>query len=199
MDKLAHGTFCRKSRASACSSATRPGASPCTSRRAASAASLAQTTRAITRLLAPITGWTLRVSPTLPASAASVPTFCIPRKCNSPSPSQVASALFSALARVLDTDDVICSCWDGKNLDSPNHQDHVSYPASGPSSFLTTSDCPASHPVKIPQLMLEVSLDTDGKQPCLWFCRFQLVLARSQYTFVFSQVPPSLLDLLKLT
>lgn len=68
------------------------------------------------------------------------------------------------------------TCWDGKTLDSPNHQDHVTYPKQGPSDFLSTGDCPASHPVKIPQLMLEIVWDTtafnnkadwpaDGSQP----------------------------------
>lgn len=52
------------------------------------------------------------------------------------------------------------TCWDGKNLDSPNHKDHVAYPTSGPSNFLSTGNCPASHPVKIPQLMLEIVWDT---------------------------------------
>ncbi|KAK3291574.1 uncharacterized protein B0H64DRAFT_469388 [Chaetomium fimeti] len=52
------------------------------------------------------------------------------------------------------------TCWDGKNLDSPNHKDHVAYPTGGPSTFLSTGDCPASHPVKIPQLMLEIVWDT---------------------------------------
>jgi hypothetical protein len=52
------------------------------------------------------------------------------------------------------------TCWDGKNLDSPNHKDHVAYPVGGPSNFLSTGDCPASHPVKIPQLMLEIVWDT---------------------------------------
>ncbi|KAF2703810.1 hypothetical protein K504DRAFT_451374 [Pleomassaria siparia CBS 279.74] len=68
------------------------------------------------------------------------------------------------------------TCWDGKNLDSPNHQDHVAYPKGGPANFLSTGDCPATHPVKIPQLMLEIVWDTtkfndkadwpaDGSQP----------------------------------
>ncbi|KAK0671589.1 hypothetical protein QBC41DRAFT_385671 [Cercophora samala] len=68
------------------------------------------------------------------------------------------------------------TCWDGKNLDTPNHKDHVAYPTSGPSNFLSTGNCPASHPVKIPQLMLEIVWDTtkfnnkaewpaDGSQP----------------------------------
>jgi len=49
------------------------------------------------------------------------------------------------------------SCWDGKNLDSPNHKDHVGYPAAGPAGFDPSRyTCPDTHPVKIPQLMLEV-------------------------------------------
>jgi len=70
----------------------------------------------------------------------------------------------------------MASCWDGKNLDSPDHKQHIAYPAKGPSNFLSTADCPASHPVKIPQLMLEIVWDTtkfntkadwpaDGSQP----------------------------------
>jgi Domain of unknown function (DUF1996)/Domain of unknown function (DUF4124) len=38
-------------------------------------------------------------------------------------------------------------CWDGKNLDSPNHQDHMAYPSNG---------CPASHPVPIPSVSLNM-------------------------------------------
>lgn len=52
-----------------------------------------------------------------------------------------------------------CSCWDGQNLDSPDHKSHVAYPVTGPQTFTGTSvggDCPSTHPVKIPQLMLEV-------------------------------------------
>lgn len=61
------------------------------------------------------------------------------------------------------------TCWDGKNLDSPNHKDHVAYPTGGPSTFLSTGNCPASHPVKIPQLMLEIVWDTTGfNDKALW-------------------------------
>jgi len=50
------------------------------------------------------------------------------------------------------------SCWDGKNLDTPNHKDHVAHPASGPTSFAVVGGkCPETHPVKIPQVMLEAS------------------------------------------
>ncbi|VBB81187.1 Putative protein of unknown function [Podospora comata] len=69
------------------------------------------------------------------------------------------------------------TCWDGKNLDTPDHMAHVAYPASG--TFENNGPCPASHPVKIPQLFFEVIWDTskfnakdlwpeDGSQPFVW-------------------------------
>ncbi|KAK3684331.1 hypothetical protein B0T22DRAFT_539216 [Podospora appendiculata] len=68
-------------------------------------------------------------------------------------------------------------CWDGKNLDSPNHIDHVSHPVTGPTSFtVVNGKCPDTHPVKLPQIHLEIVWDTtkfnkkedwpaDGSQP----------------------------------
>lgn len=50
------------------------------------------------------------------------------------------------------------TCWDGVNLDSPNHRDHVAYPEEG--TFESGGRCPATHPVRIPQLMLETVWDT---------------------------------------
>ncbi|KAL1873613.1 hypothetical protein VTK73DRAFT_800 [Phialemonium thermophilum] len=44
------------------------------------------------------------------------------------------------------------TCWDGQNLDSPDHKSHVAYPSTG--SFETTGPCPASHPVRLPQLIM---------------------------------------------
>ncbi|KAI2617885.1 hypothetical protein GGR54DRAFT_202254 [Hypoxylon sp. NC1633] len=69
------------------------------------------------------------------------------------------------------------TCWDGVNLDSPNHASHVSYPASG--TFEDGGPCPSTHPVKIPQLFYEIIWDTtpfndksiwpeDGSQPFVW-------------------------------
>ncbi|KAI9703548.1 MAG: hypothetical protein M1820_005852 [Bogoriella megaspora] len=69
------------------------------------------------------------------------------------------------------------TCWDGVNLDTPNHQDHVAYPTSG--TFESNGPCPSTHPVKIPQLFYEVIWDTtpfndkslwptDGSQPFVW-------------------------------
>ncbi|KAI8624137.1 hypothetical protein F5Y19DRAFT_480904 [Xylariaceae sp. FL1651] len=69
------------------------------------------------------------------------------------------------------------TCWDGINVDSPDHKSHVAYPNSG--TFESGGACPATHPVKLPQLMYEVMWDTrpfndpdlwpeDGSQPFLW-------------------------------
>lgn len=69
------------------------------------------------------------------------------------------------------------TCWDGVNLDSPNHRDHVAYPETG--TFESGGKCPSTHPVKIPQLLLETVWDTsafnnkadwpaDGSQPFVW-------------------------------
>ncbi|KAF2796880.1 hypothetical protein K505DRAFT_372881 [Melanomma pulvis-pyrius CBS 109.77] len=69
------------------------------------------------------------------------------------------------------------TCWDGVNLDSPDHMSHVAYPQSG--TFETNGPCPATHPVKVPQLFYEVIWDTtkfndkalwpeDGSQPFVW-------------------------------
>ncbi|KAJ3579328.1 hypothetical protein NPX13_g1236 [Xylaria arbuscula] len=89
------------------------------------------------------------------------------------------------------------TCWDGKNLDTANHMDHMAYPANG--TFDSRGPCPASHPIPVPQryvsrsayvnlpsrniatmtLMYETVWDTrqfnspedwpeDGSQPFVW-------------------------------
>ncbi|KAK3368759.1 hypothetical protein B0H63DRAFT_535257 [Podospora didyma] len=69
------------------------------------------------------------------------------------------------------------TCWDGVNLDTPNHRDHVAYPEVG--TFESGGRCPSTHPVKIPQILLETVWDTskfnkkedwptDGSQPFVW-------------------------------
>ncbi|KAF2792136.1 hypothetical protein K505DRAFT_363194 [Melanomma pulvis-pyrius CBS 109.77] len=71
------------------------------------------------------------------------------------------------------------TCWDGVNLDSPDHKSHVAYPTAGPQTFTGSSvggACPSTHPIHIPQIMLEIVWDTtqfnnkadwpaDGSQP----------------------------------
>lgn len=49
------------------------------------------------------------------------------------------------------------TCWDGKNVDSPDHKSHVAYPQTG--TFESVGQCPASHPVRLPQVMYEVMWD----------------------------------------
>ena len=39
-------------------------------------------------------------------------------------------------------------CWDGKNLDSPDHKSHMAYPRG--------AGCPATHPVAIPAITMNV-------------------------------------------
>ncbi len=83
------------------------------------------------------------------------------------------------------------TCWDGKNLDSPDHQSHVVYasipfePYADPvvtrpyTPALERGKCPDTHPVHLPQLMYEVMWDTapyndkqlwkeDGSQPFVY-------------------------------
>ncbi|KAJ3532152.1 hypothetical protein NMY22_g7858 [Coprinellus aureogranulatus] len=48
-------------------------------------------------------------------------------------------------------------CWDGKSLDPPDHQSHVSH-GIGRGFFGT--DCPDTHPFRLPLLFLEIVWDT---------------------------------------
>ncbi|OLN81142.1 WSC domain-containing protein-like protein 6 [Colletotrichum chlorophyti] len=60
------------------------------------------------------------------------------------------------------------SCWDGKNLDSPDHKSHMAYP-----SAVDNGRCPLSHPKRFPTLFYEVIFNVNefkdrwynGKQP----------------------------------
>ncbi len=64
------------------------------------------------------------------------------------------------------------SCWDGKNLDSPDHKSHLSYPVNNHAY----GSCPPSHPVHFVSLFYEVIFSTDlfddmwygDKQPFVW-------------------------------
>ncbi|GIE74780.1 hypothetical protein Aph02nite_07300 [Actinoplanes philippinensis] len=47
-------------------------------------------------------------------------------------------------------------CWDGENLDSPNHKDHV--------AFGTNEGCPAAHPVRIPALTFDIAYGAKGSK-----------------------------------
>jgi Domain of unknown function (DUF1996)/WSC domain len=64
------------------------------------------------------------------------------------------------------------SCWDGKNLDSPDHKSHMSYPMNDHAY----GKCPPSHPVHFVSLFYEVTFSVDkfddmwygDKQPFVW-------------------------------
>jgi hypothetical protein len=47
-------------------------------------------------------------------------------------------------------------CWDGRNLDSPNHKDHLAYG--------TNEACPAAHPVRIPALTFDIAYRAKGSK-----------------------------------
>ncbi|TEB21927.1 hypothetical protein FA13DRAFT_1766544 [Coprinellus micaceus] len=72
------------------------------------------------------------------------------------------------------------TCWDGKNLDSPDHFSHMAYPTGPVDSRLGIiwheGPCPATHPVKVPTILYEIAWDTaifkddwptDGSQPLI--------------------------------
>ena len=46
------------------------------------------------------------------------------------------------------------SCWNGVDLDSPDHKSHMAYPVNGV--------CPASHPRPVPMLEFKIAFPVDG-------------------------------------
>lgn len=64
------------------------------------------------------------------------------------------------------------SCWDGKNLDSPDHKSHMAYPIES----YNGGSCPSTHPVHMISLFYEIIWDTNkfasqwygDKQPFVW-------------------------------
>jgi hypothetical protein len=50
-------------------------------------------------------------------------------------------------------------CWDGVNIDSPNHRSHVAYAGYGNLGYLR---CPSTHPYVIPQFTLGAWYTTDA-------------------------------------
>jgi hypothetical protein len=46
------------------------------------------------------------------------------------------------------------NCWDGRNLDSANHQSHMAYSSDG--------RCPAAHPVEVPALTMLIQYGVSG-------------------------------------
>jgi hypothetical protein len=68
------------------------------------------------------------------------------------------------------------ACWDGKNLDSPDHQSHMYNTVNG-EGFTNAGKCPSTHPVRVPQVTYETVWDTTkfnsmwtsgAKNPFVW-------------------------------
>jgi len=54
-------------------------------------------------------------------------------------------------------------CWDGKNLDSPDHRSHMSFPSN------SLAPCPASHPVPIAQISFNIHIPVkQGNDTSKW-------------------------------
>jgi hypothetical protein len=51
-------------------------------------------------------------------------------------------------------------CWDGKNLDATDHKSHMAYPLDG--------ECPATHPVAIPAITMNVVYDNPTGSTAGW-------------------------------
>jgi len=48
------------------------------------------------------------------------------------------------------------SCWNGKDLDVPDHRSHMAYPIGD----VSLGDCPATHPYRFPGIFFEAFYDT---------------------------------------
>jgi hypothetical protein len=57
-------------------------------------------------------------------------------------------------------------CWDGKNLDSPDHKSHMSYPDSRNPPQKST--CPATHPIPLPAITEKFDYPVTNKNPATW-------------------------------
>merc|ERR1711939_1070531 len=56
------------------------------------------------------------------------------------------------------------ACWDGVNLDSPDHKSHMSYPIGN----YDNGPCPSSHPVRLISIFYEVIYSVDGFDNRWW-------------------------------
>ncbi|KAF1814963.1 WSC-domain-containing protein [Eremomyces bilateralis CBS 781.70] len=71
------------------------------------------------------------------------------------------------------------SCWDGENLDSPDHRSHMAYPKSG---NFDNGPCPDSHPVQLVSLFFEVLYDTNRFKDMWYGDKHPFVLSNGDTT-----------------
>lgn len=79
----------------------------------------------------------------------------LPRVRGKPAPIPVPNVLIPSPKAALTNSS---SCWDGVNVDSPDHQSHMYDTQIG--AFQNAAPCPASHPVRVPQVAYETLWDT---------------------------------------
>lgn len=90
------------------------------------------------------------------SSSTSAQTGIVSYQCNGGS----ASTTIPACSGTLSMSVRFPQCWDGSNLDSPDHRSHVAYPSGG--------RCPATHPVPTPELSLQVFYKTTFGDSSTW-------------------------------
>ena len=65
------------------------------------------------------------------------------------------------VGQTIDFTVIFPQCWDGMNLDSPDHKSHMAY--------ATGSGCPADHPVPLPEITINITyLVTDPRPDLNW-------------------------------
>ena len=58
-------------------------------------------------------------------------------------------------------------CWDGRNLDAPDHKSHMSYRRAGPAA--AHRHCPSTHPVALSQVTFNIAYTVQTKDaPRAW-------------------------------
>ena len=98
-------------------------------------------------------------------NTAAAPTGAAYFNCDGPSavaghyPDIVAAAANCPVGNRLGAVIMAPDCWDGKNLDSPDHRSHVAYASYGDWGYLK---CDAAHPYVLPQFFMGVWYTVDG-------------------------------------
>lgn len=59
-------------------------------------------------------------------------------------------------------------CWNGRDLDSPDHQSHMAYGTWGPVPGQNGAGCPASHPVPLPEVTINVNYEVPSSGTSTW-------------------------------
>ncbi|EJD47485.1 WSC-domain-containing protein [Auricularia subglabra TFB-10046 SS5] len=72
------------------------------------------------------------------------------------------------------------SCWNGKDLDSPDHKSHMAYPNN-----VDSGSCPSTHPVRLISIFYEITFDVNAWKDQWW------TPAGASHPFVLSMGDPT--------